>query len=206
MSKDKSGPYSIGSDHWPGISKLTEEAGEVLQVCGKLLGTGGEIRHWDGSDLRRNLEDEMADVIAACQFVMDANGLDVTYVYDRVHKKLNTFRAWHRQQTKPPKAHASHEIAAAPDAGFSGDYLMCRHCRRSDVAHDLTEPCPAPARYVLEAMEGMGKNPVEIEPYALARFSGIELERVLAALDALVTSGQVEARHDCARTIYARKV
>lgn len=28
----KAGPYSIGSDRWPGISKLTEEAGEVTQT------------------------------------------------------------------------------------------------------------------------------------------------------------------------------
>ncbi len=36
-----SGDFSIGSDIWPGISKLIEEAAEVGQVCGKLIGSGG---------------------------------------------------------------------------------------------------------------------------------------------------------------------
>lgn len=29
--------FSIGSKRWPGISKLIEECGEVLQIAGKLM-------------------------------------------------------------------------------------------------------------------------------------------------------------------------
>lgn len=39
--------FAIGSPVWPGLSKLAEEAGETLQVVGKLMGTGGESAHWD---------------------------------------------------------------------------------------------------------------------------------------------------------------
>jgi hypothetical protein len=46
------GPYSIGSTVWPGLSKLVEEMGEVGQVVGKLIATGGDPAHRDGTDLR----------------------------------------------------------------------------------------------------------------------------------------------------------
>jgi hypothetical protein len=34
-------PFAIGSDAWPGTSKLLEEQGELVQVLGKLMATGG---------------------------------------------------------------------------------------------------------------------------------------------------------------------
>jgi len=97
----KAGPYSIGSDRWPGISKLTEEAGEVIQVCGKIIGAGGVAIHFDGSDLRARLTEEAADVVAAAEFVIEANGLDREAFRARVDAKLARFRGWHADQGKP---------------------------------------------------------------------------------------------------------
>ena len=37
MAQPTAGPYSIGSDVWPGLSKLAEESGEVVQVIGKIV-------------------------------------------------------------------------------------------------------------------------------------------------------------------------
>lgn len=88
-------PFSIGSTKWPGISKLIEEAGEVQQVCGKLIGTGGERAHWDGSDLQLRLEDELADLLAAIAFVQDHNGLDKVRIAYRVVERTQRFRNWH---------------------------------------------------------------------------------------------------------------
>jgi NTP pyrophosphatase (non-canonical NTP hydrolase) len=88
--------FSIGGDRWPGISKLIEEAGEVQQVCGKLLATGGEASHWDGSDLRQRLAEEIADVIAACEFVAAANHLPDLEL--RIAMKRERFWKWHRTQ------------------------------------------------------------------------------------------------------------
>jgi hypothetical protein len=51
--------FAIGDKEWPGISKLVEEAGEVGQVCGKLIGSGGETAHFDGSNLRARLSEEL---------------------------------------------------------------------------------------------------------------------------------------------------
>lgn len=90
-----SGDFSIGSDFWPGISKLIEESGEVLQTCGKIIASRGVVEHWDGSNLRACLQDEIADVIAACSFVVDKNGLDGAGVEARVRRKLDRFERWH---------------------------------------------------------------------------------------------------------------
>jgi NTP pyrophosphatase (non-canonical NTP hydrolase) len=92
------GPFSIGSALWPGISKLVEEAGEVSQVCGKLIGSGGEIMHWDGTNLKERLEDEIADVLAACFFVAAACNLDAVKIDTRMKTKLETFSRWHKEQ------------------------------------------------------------------------------------------------------------
>jgi NTP pyrophosphatase (non-canonical NTP hydrolase) len=95
--------FSIGGKLWPGISKLIEEAGEVQQVCGKLIGSRGEVKHWDGSDLRDRLVEEVADVLAACQFVMEANDLDIDAMQERTEAKLALFWKWHAPQPATPE-------------------------------------------------------------------------------------------------------
>lgn len=87
--------FAIGDPQWAGISKLVEECGEVQQVCGKLLGTRGAVEHWDGTNLKTRLEDEIADVVAAAFFVTQKNGLDEERMADRVEEKLRRFEEWH---------------------------------------------------------------------------------------------------------------
>lgn len=98
----KQGPYSIGSASWPGISKLIEEAGEVCQVAGKIMGTGGAVNHWDGTDLKVRLEDEIADLMAACKFVIHACGLDSARIGERMSNKRTLFERWHRDPIATP--------------------------------------------------------------------------------------------------------
>lgn len=98
MTPQGSGDFSIGSNVWPGISKLIEEAGEVTQVCGKLIALAGESNHWDGTDLRERLEDELADVIAAWDFVIYHNGLDGGRIKKRARDKLKLFETWHKER------------------------------------------------------------------------------------------------------------
>lgn len=94
--------FAIGSPFWPGLSKLTEESGEVCQVIGKLVGTGGETAHWDGSDLRVRLIEEAGDVLAACDFVIEKNGLDASgAAAARRAFKLALFRKWHAEGLEP---------------------------------------------------------------------------------------------------------
>lgn len=92
----KSTAYSIGDRQWPGLGKLAEECGEVLQVVGKLVGTGGAVEHWDGGPpLDDRLEEELGDLLAAIRFVVEKNGLAAAEVEARAARKLDLFRSWH---------------------------------------------------------------------------------------------------------------
>lgn len=92
--------FAIGAERWAGISKLVEEAGEVVQVCGKLFATYGEIAHWEGSDLRTRLEEEIGDVLAAVEFVIEKNPiLSREKIQVRRAEKLALFRTWHLYKT-----------------------------------------------------------------------------------------------------------
>ena len=92
-------PYSIGSDRLTGLSKLIEECGEVLQVAGKLIATGGDSVHWDGSDLYQRLMEELADLDAALRFVVTMNdAVDSTVVNLRSIQKYATFLGWHETE------------------------------------------------------------------------------------------------------------
>lgn len=91
--------YAIGSKVWPGLAKLAEECGELQQVIGKLLAypTGP---HPDGGDpLTRRLEDEMADVAAAIDFLVGAsNGLLFgARMRARQTAKYERFTGWHQE-------------------------------------------------------------------------------------------------------------
>ena len=99
--KTPAGPYSIGSDHWPGVSKLIEESGEVLQTLGKLIAVNGAKEHWDGSNLDARLGGELADLLAAIDFVIAHNGgLDQQAIRRRHAEKLDQFSAWYREWQK----------------------------------------------------------------------------------------------------------
>jgi len=92
------GQYSIGSSKWNGLSKLIEECGEVSQVAGKIIGNDGALQHWDGSNLRRRMRQELADLLAAIDFFMVTNGLayDVQ-IQSRRKRKLKRFIKWNKE-------------------------------------------------------------------------------------------------------------
>lgn len=118
--------FSIGSSQWPGISKLVEEAGELLQVAGKLMGARGQIQHWDGTNLRERLQDELGDLLAAVGFVIRFCDLDDTVIEKRRVKKRALFEHWHT--TNAPALPARSE-----------------DCDRSDLARAAATKLPCPA-------------------------------------------------------------
>ena len=94
------GEFSIGGQVWPGTSKVLEEMGELTQVLGKLVGSHGEIAHFDGSDLQVRLVEEIADVLAALDFFREQNLGEhgpASSLESRRARKLELFRAWHKQ-------------------------------------------------------------------------------------------------------------
>lgn len=96
-------PYAIGSDRWPGTSRVLEESGELTQVLGKLMATGGDADHWSG-DLRKKLVEEIGDLSAALAFFRERN-LTVNEQDDvdvQMGLKLRLFRKWHEDPRPPP--------------------------------------------------------------------------------------------------------
>ncbi len=98
------GPYMLGAELWPGLSKLLEECGEVQQVVGKIIGIGGDdVLHWDGSNLRERLQEELADLYAAIEFVVACNALDSDTIDRRAEQKYNRYYDWHGEHKERMK-------------------------------------------------------------------------------------------------------
>ncbi len=87
-------PFGIGAGVWPGVAKAAEEAGELVQVIGKLIATAGEPAHYDGSDLRERLVEECGDLLAAIGYLTEANGI-AAEVAARAARKRALFQGWH---------------------------------------------------------------------------------------------------------------
>ncbi len=78
-----------------GVAKLIEECGELQQVLGKKLAWWDtDEPHWDGTDLRVRLQDEMGDVLAAIDFVVGQLALNPQAIQDRVIAKGELFDTW----------------------------------------------------------------------------------------------------------------
>lgn len=92
--------FCIGSSVWPGLSKLIEECGEVLQIAGKLIATGGKEQHYDGSNLRQRLMEELPDLLAAIDFFCQVNKIPGKMLDMRYNEKLAQFRKWHQEQKR----------------------------------------------------------------------------------------------------------
>ena len=95
-----SNQFYIGADDWPGLSKLVEECGEVIQVAGKLIATDGDEGHWDGTNLRCRMVEELADLSAAIEFVRGycLGGQDNGRLERRRAAKFTQFVTWHQEQ------------------------------------------------------------------------------------------------------------
>jgi hypothetical protein len=105
--------FHIGADEWPGISKLVEECGEVLQLAGKLIANEGKAKHWDGQDLKFRLTEELGQLLAAITFVRVHAKLDPSIIVGQFSGKLALYEKWHNDQqraTIPPRM--SYEIEA----------------------------------------------------------------------------------------------
>lgn len=95
--------FAFGDKQWPGLAKLNEECGEVIQVIGKLMMTHGDPAHWSGN-LREQLLDEVADAEAAIVF-FDRHNMTLPErqrMARRVTEKVNKFERWHYDMDADP--------------------------------------------------------------------------------------------------------
>lgn len=103
MTDARRGDYTIGSDVWPGLSKVIEEMGEALVVLGKIIGTGGETEYWGGRDLRPEILEELADVRGSIAYFSEHNFTDdeVEELLTRSEMKRDRFNDWHNNGHDP---------------------------------------------------------------------------------------------------------
>lgn len=79
-----------------GLAKLLEECGELSQVAAKKLAYFHTDEHPDDAgSLQMRLENEIADVQAACLFVAHMFDLDLCAIREREKRKLQLFHKWH---------------------------------------------------------------------------------------------------------------
>lgn len=84
----------MSKEKWLGIFKLMEEMGELIQVLGK-LGPFPSGNHPDNNgDLVGRATLEIADVYAALDYFVAANGLDNKTIAMCRAQKLEKFRYW----------------------------------------------------------------------------------------------------------------
>lgn len=81
-----------------GLAKLLEELGELAQISAKKLAYLETDMHPDGQgSMKRRMEDEMADVKAAIDFVAKKLELNIDYIEERYKCKSERFDIWDNQ-------------------------------------------------------------------------------------------------------------
>jgi NTP pyrophosphatase (non-canonical NTP hydrolase) len=84
-----------------GLAKLAEELGELQQIVGKKLAFFHTDEHPDGKgSLKVRLEEEIADVLAATDFVRETFDLDHKLIEARRLSKFDRFWEWHTRVDK----------------------------------------------------------------------------------------------------------
>jgi len=86
--------YTMQNTNWPGLAKVIEESGEVLQICGKIMSIRGASIYYKGEDLRSELEDEVGDLLASLTYLIQENKLDRAKINRRVQYKLARYAIW----------------------------------------------------------------------------------------------------------------
>jgi NTP pyrophosphatase (non-canonical NTP hydrolase) len=88
--------YSFGNPLLPGLAKLMEECGELVQILAKKMAYPLEP-HPDGQDTDARIVEEMGDVLAGITFYGSLNLTKEQQdaVEARRDKKVELFRSWH---------------------------------------------------------------------------------------------------------------
>lgn len=94
-------PFAIGSKVWPGLGMLVKTAGALSLEAGKLMSTGGLTYHWDGSNVKERIEEELGNMLAAIGFFLFANpSLNIEEIERRRLNMLDTFKRWQTESSQ----------------------------------------------------------------------------------------------------------
>jgi hypothetical protein len=111
MASDPPVPYGIGSDTWPGLSRLAADAAQVVRMAAAIIGTGDDTDQ-DAAVQRESLQDELGDLRAAIDYVIGKNALDWGAVNRRRDRKRSLYERG-IDQDQPPLSRGQDD----PDTG-----------------------------------------------------------------------------------------
>ena len=96
-----------------GLTKLAEECGELIQIVSKKSAYLDTDTHPDGKgSMRTRMEDKIADVAAASEFVVQNFELNRQRILSRTQEKLSTFRRWHGAQPEQSRDNLAAQLSS----------------------------------------------------------------------------------------------
>ena len=127
MASDQHVPYGIGSDTWPGLSRLAADAAQVVRVACTIIGTGNDT-HQDAAVQRESLQEQLGDLRAAIDYVIGKNALDWTAVNRRRDRKRTQYeRGIDEGQPPSPGQDAGEDRAGPPSHGAADNGRPAPH-------------------------------------------------------------------------------
>jgi len=136
MASDQPVPYGIGSETWPGLSRLAADAAQVVRVACTIIGTGNDT-HQDAAVQRESLQEQLGDLRAAIDYVIGKNALDWGAVNKRRDRKRTQYeRGIDEAQQLPPGQDAGDDWAGPHSHGAAdnGHPAQHQHARPSRSA------------------------------------------------------------------------
>ena len=172
MASDLPGPYSIGSDTWPGLARLAADAAQVVRVACAIIGTGNDTQD-DVACLRESLQEELGDLRAAIDYVIGKNALD----WDAVNKRRDRRRSLYERGVDDHRGQAP---VAGPTPRGQHQHGQDRHGQdrhgqergqdqpgTDQPGHDAPGGRPAPHQHARSARPGPPRSSRRA-PYARA--------------------------------------
>ena len=127
MASDRPVPYGIGSDTWPGLSRLAADAAQVARAAAAIISTGNDPVQ-DPAVQRENLQEQLGD-------------LDWAAVNSRRDRKRSLYERGIDEDQPPSPGQRDDDAAGSPSpaphghgAGDNGRPAPHQHARPSRPA------------------------------------------------------------------------
>ena len=140
MASDRPVPYGIGSDTWPGLSRLAADAAQVARAAAAIISTGNDTAQ-DAAVQRENLQEQLGDLRAAIDYVIGKNALDWAAVNRRRDRKRSLYERGIDEDQPPSPGQRDDDAAGSPSpaphghgAGDNGRPAPHQHARPSRPA------------------------------------------------------------------------
>ena len=140
MASDRPVPYGVGSDTWPGLSRLAADAAQVARAACTIISTGNDTDQ-DAAVQRENLQEQLGDLRAAIDYVIGKNALDWDAVNRRRDRKRSLYERGIDEDQAPSPGQPDDDAAGSPGppphghgAGDNGRPAPHQHARPSRSA------------------------------------------------------------------------